>query len=596
MIGKAAAFLVTTHFALIQNYALVQAIHSLGREGAHGLISRQTSRRTMMSDRRNNFCEIAKQVQLGNVDMREALKGFNVSIGLQQTDKEQMEISKNLFDEISRRGQFHYKDSIEEVPLPTGNDTFTDALIHTLDNYDVAASWWIRSTERTALSITGVISWYDASTIMILKEGRSRTFHIAGLFEPFEWDVWGLIFGTVIVSGIAYYIIDYMIHHGNPESKDGIGDNLFKSALTFAGDNAFDPKFASNRILLVSMSFLSLILVAAYTANLASFLVAGKKNASIKNFDDVIMNKYNVCVYKGSANIVAIQNDYPTAEYVEKSGTLEVYQGLQNDDCQVALMSVDEHRGYENDKKFNKDCALEVVGTPVRQDSASFAVKSSVEHCSSLLRDVLDLFMLEIIHDGKLESIKKNSYQGSQKCGSSEVDDGSLTLNDLGGIFIIYYAMLVLAMILAALHAMCPNVFVRNLDKLTMIKAFSNFLTNKISRLFMKGAEEQHECDENDIEANEAKRGSPDLIQLSSNNQMMKEMFMKVIKMSSEVSEIKMSQEEMKKHHDEVQTSQVQTFRRRNKTQSSRRATPTTQAESKTQASRRETPTTQAEF
>merc|ERR1719396_194589 len=115
---------------------------------------------------------------------------------------------------------------------------------------------------------------------------------------------------------------------------------------------------------------------------------------------------------------------------------------------------------------------------------------------------------------------------------------------------------------------MCPNVFVRNLDKLTMIKAFSNCLTNKISRLFRKGAEKQHECDENDIEDNEARRGSPDLIQLSSNNQMMKEMFKKVIKMSSEVSEIKMSQKEMKKYHDEVQTSQVQTFRRRNKTQS----------------------------
>lgn len=574
MINKAVVFLVTAYFALNQNYVSGQTIHNPSKEGASDLISRQTSTRSVISDQRNDYCEISKQVQLGNMDMREALKGFHVSIGigLQETDdKKQQEISLKVFDEIARRGQFYYKDSIGEVPPPTGNETYTDTLFDIVNNYDVAVEGWIRSATRTALGITGAVRWYDASTIMIRKKDSStKGVNFEAVFDPFNMDIWLLIAATIIVSGVAYHFIDYMIHRGNPEAKDGIGGNLFKSTLAFMGDNSYDPKFAANRILLVSMSFLSLILVAAYTANLASFLVNKNSKQSIDTFDNVIGYKYGVCVYKGSYNTVSIQQKYPQAKYVEKESALELYQGLIKNECLIGLISEEEHNMYKNDEQYNTNCTLEVVGKPVRMDSASFALKSSDKYCSSILRDVLDIFLLEIIQDGTLESIKKNAYEGSQTCdsGNGEVDDARLSVRDLGGIFIIHYALIILVLIMTVLHIMCPNVVAKNIDKLAVCTAMSSCIANKMSCLFKSDKDKEHQYDENDIEANDAIYGaSLNSIKHASTEHVIMQMYKEVLKlkyeMRSEISEMKTSQDKMVKSQAHMQRSQAHIFQRR---------------------------------
>lgn len=466
------------------------------------------TRRISSTDQRHNFCEVYNQVMLGKISRREALNGMNVSIGVvdysmdQETGKlDENYIANMVFDEVARRAKFSYKDFVGVVPTPTGDETFTGVLTYIVDNYDIAVDWWIRSLERTALGASGSEPWYDSSTIIITKESPTKTFfNFQAAFSPFSKNVWIATIITIAISGFAYHINAFLMLRGNRERRDRLGDNLFKTVLAFMGHTTFDPKYLPNRILLVSISFLFLVLLAAYTANLASFLVLANKNQKpIMSLQDVIDYDRRVCVWKPSGDIVEIRFEYPNARYVDKPNELEVYQGLANDECEVALISVESHRKYTNMVEYNPNCDLKVVGLPVRKAGASFAQKTTADLCSSIVRDVVDLFIFEIRKDGTLDKIKEKAYESLQKCNAAEkVDDDSqnLSLWDLSGVFIIHYAILISVFILSVLHVAFPRYFKSTIHEIAIVRKASDIVNVKVRGILKSDKEEEHESND----------------------------------------------------------------------------------------------------
>ena len=113
-----------------------------------------------------------------------------------------------------------------------------------------------------------------------------------------------------------------------------------------------------------------------------------------------------------------------------------MYQGLTNNNCEVLLVKAESHESNKNQFEYNPNCDLETVGKPLYMGTASFAFKSSVDLCSYILRDVLDLYIFEIIEDGTLD-IKEQHYKGSQDCNAKNTDgegNQSLSLRNLAGI------------------------------------------------------------------------------------------------------------------------------------------------------------------
>jgi len=125
--------------------------------------------------------------------------------------------------------------------------------------------------------------------------------------------------------------------------------------------------------------------------------------------------------------------------------------------------------------EFNSSCDVQVVGFPVRLAPSSFALRNSVEHCSSILRDVIDNFTLEIINDGTLQRIKEVYVRVAQECDEGEEEESQeLSLTDLGGIFILHYSVLILAVTLAVLALKYPRYFVSSLHEISVVRRTSN--------------------------------------------------------------------------------------------------------------------------
>jgi len=503
-------------------------------------------------DKRNNYCDLYDKINQGKLDRKDALNGVNVSIGVlpDVLDKKTGElnyenvIALKVFEEVARLAKFNYKDLVGVVDFPKENETYTDKVSYIVNHYDVAVSWWIRTLDRASLGISGAEGWYDASTIMIRKVDnfQSKT-SISTALKPFDWSLWLSIIFTGILTGVIYNIIDYLYYRGNKKEREHLGDNIFKTFLTFLGNPTQDPIFFSNRLVLFSSTALSVVFIAIYTANLAATLVNENKRVTFNTFQEAIKYDYRFCVWKGSGDVVAIQYDYPTVSYEEKETELEIYQGIVNGECEIGLVNVDRHNAHKKRREYNPDCRIEVVGVPVRPGSASFALKSSIDLCSSVVRDVLDFYLLQMIEDKTLDRIKASYFNaGAEHCNSNKNENEtstSFTPYNLIGVFVFHYSILIIALIFEVLQIKYPKMFVEKLHEISIVRKVSLFIKNKICGCLTKDLVSKNKIELRAEESGVDDVGNELVARDIQKDQMIKEFNSEVIKIRNDMQNMK---------------------------------------------------------
>merc|ERR1711862_77801 len=153
-------------------------------------------------------------------------------------------------------------------------------------------------------------------------------------------DLWSLIVLVTISTGVVYYLLEYLrsFRHGDRELDADFKKVIFLSMNAFVGHSEFDPRASSLRMLTISMNFMYLILISAYTANLASFLVIeSSSRIDINNFKDVIKHQKRICVERGLAYVDAVQKKYPESKHlmIEYENAKDMFLGLQNQKCLI---------------------------------------------------------------------------------------------------------------------------------------------------------------------------------------------------------------------------------------------------------------------
>ena len=221
----------------------------------------------------------------------------------------------------------------------------------------------------------------------------------------------------------------------------------------------------------------ALLMGAAYTANLASFLVV--KNAPrdvVESLADAVRLKEPICVYKDTASHVLLQDEFPNAIVVEKVTEKESFQGVVDGDCTVALGAITSFYHWERDINVNPDCELIWIGRKIREVESGFAsISDSGIYCTSLIRDVVHLHMRHMKEDGFIQRAWDEDFflSSTNECSGSSLridrrrnlggdDDpeesqtaleaGQLNIKNMGGIFILHGSLSVLAVLLAFIH------------------------------------------------------------------------------------------------------------------------------------------------
>ena len=94
--------------------------------------------------------------------------------------------------------------------------------------------------------------------------------------QPFHWSTWLCIFGMILVSGMFMWFVEADVNEIDYPEKtshvlSGLNLSLWMGLMHFSGAGGHTPITPAGRWHMAVFSFLILILVACYTANLASF-------------------------------------------------------------------------------------------------------------------------------------------------------------------------------------------------------------------------------------------------------------------------------------------------------------------------------------
>lgn len=238
-------------------------------------------------NKRTNVCDRQKQLYDNTIELRDALRGLNLTVAMTNykvpnedkfftlVDGKIKEKDPGLFavimDELAERAGFTWRNSFAAIdpidPSVDGNKTWSDMLVWEVNNFDIAADYWGRSEIRIARGVSFPTGWYDGSIILatsVEPDDDTGFTSLWGFLDPFDLQVWIAIIGAIIFTGLMYFVLERL---NSASDELALEENLMAcvvfSALTFTGHYEFKPKTYSAKILGLSWTFWALIIASA---------------------------------------------------------------------------------------------------------------------------------------------------------------------------------------------------------------------------------------------------------------------------------------------------------------------------------------------
>jgi hypothetical protein len=205
---------------------------------------------------RTNVCNRQRSMLGQSIELRDALKGFNLSVYLtdhrgrpdwyhseltldEKLPERNPGVAVLMLDEIARRAGFSWRNSYgagKALNVNDGNKTWTDLLKWSVDFYDISAGPWYASNERRALGISFPFPYVEDKSFLVSKKKRKLEFQ--SFLAPFDWKVWIMIAASIIVTAILYNFLETMTELSD-QRRPGIITAAFLSAVMFTGHFEF---------------------------------------------------------------------------------------------------------------------------------------------------------------------------------------------------------------------------------------------------------------------------------------------------------------------------------------------------------------------
>mmetsp|Transcript_62779 Transcript_62779/g.173998 ORF Transcript_62779/g.173998 Transcript_62779/m.173998 type:complete len:572 (+) Transcript_62779:44-1759(+) len=426
----------------------------------------------------HNWCNLEDRVlsEEGPHRFKNALAGRNVSVVImnaRDSAKHWLDYDQNsgnisggylikILDEVSLRAGFEWRGTLAVVEAPNSseNETYDSWLSWATDNYDLVVGTFAGTADRRAEGFRFGFPFLDSSPSLVGVLKQPQDSLLAKIFswhKPFRPDLWLSILISFVVTGVCYYMIEggqgdfeqsnffrsvdedsdqvSLLHH-----LDAIYHSIMLTMLSFTGGNGFKPLGQIGKIFIFSWTFCVLLLVAGYTANLASFLTQSIPDVlPITSLEDAIQRHQPICVYPGGAYDKFMRERYPTLtlEYPKKWG----YHNIREGKCAAMVKDAFYFLIDKGRKAKNKNCDLAVIGEPILQVSSSFVSKARPDTCPEMVHAVINAVMHMMYNDGWFDAAQEQFV--SSECdlvcdpdgGSNKDGQKALGVEHLGGIF-----------------------------------------------------------------------------------------------------------------------------------------------------------------
>jgi len=349
------------------------------------------------------------------------------------------------------------------------------------------------------------VPYYDLVGMTILMKKVKVPTSLFKFLSVLEDSVWGCILGAYFVTSVLLWIFDrwspYSYQNNIEKYEDDDEKRYFnlKEALWFCmtsltpqgGGEA--PKNLSGRLVAATWWLFGFIIIASYTANLAAFLTVSRLEVPVGSLDD--LNKqfriqfapingsqsanyfermsyieerfYEVWKEMSLDNTITEYErsklavwDYPVSDKYTKMWANMKDTGLPKDmteALELVRASETQSSGFAliadaTDVRYLSmtNCDLQMVGDEFSRKPYALAVQQG-----SPLKDQLNDAILRLLNQRKLEAMKErwwNQNQNRVTCEEDEEDTGGISIHNIGGVFIVIFAGIFLALITLAVE------------------------------------------------------------------------------------------------------------------------------------------------
>ena len=260
-----------------------------------------------------------------------------------------------LLDELAHRAGFHWRNSWGVASPATINDSYrlkpnatTDELLTwTVNTYDLSVTAWDITLERLKLGISFPGSFAITSTVLIGIDSKEEmtSFDSLSFLKPFNWVVWLSTILTILCTALVYRWIQQL--YDSERDTNNAGVHIFRASMTALGQVMFEPTWQGERILVLSMSFWSLIIVATYTANLAGFLIAERQPVyPASSLAEAERKGIPICIPANMSIVTKTRAKYPKAHLIEVDYNNR-YDHLLQGDCSLVADGYDYYKVAE---------------------------------------------------------------------------------------------------------------------------------------------------------------------------------------------------------------------------------------------------------
>ncbi|UJR11077.1 hypothetical protein I4U23_015259 [Adineta vaga] len=332
---------------------------------------------------------------------------------------------------------------VADVQLAPPNTSYTGLVLAVANgDYDIAiGDITVTSARREIVAFSNSIS--DNSMRILMRKTPAIQVDLLSYLKPFSRNLWLLLLGATIFASIILCVIERP-DNAALQNRSIISSGamiLWFSFGTIVGYGAdFHAQTAAGRLVSAGLYILSLVLVASYTANLASELTILKTKDLIDGMDDLKNGKipYNrIGIRIGTAG-----EDYYLREisggsrnFYPLKSRQEMYDSLLAGIIDVSFMDIGTAEYVTN----NIYCNLTLVGEDF--DKSTFGIVTPKEW---LYAKDLDVNILSLRETGILDNLKKKWFQ-TKACPQTSEISTALGLESLSGLFLTFGVICVLS-------------------------------------------------------------------------------------------------------------------------------------------------------
>ncbi|XP_031634004.1 glutamate receptor ionotropic, kainate 3-like isoform X2 [Contarinia nasturtii] len=420
--------------------------------------------------------EMTFTVLVGLTDPYIMLK--DTSVGLQGNERYEG-FGIDIIYELSKEFGFNYE--LKELPKGEGYGDFNNAtgtwngMIGALRNgsVDLAITDLTINSERiTAIDFTP--SFMNLGIALLYRKPIKEAPETFSFMLPFSMSVWALLGAAYITVSLCFFCLGRISasqwENRYPcieeptylENQFTLNNSCwFAAGALLQQGSEIEPKAASIRLASSFWWFFTLIMVASYTANLATFLVIENKKPEINSVEDLMKNESGKITFGAKKNGATLNffKSSTNQQYQDMYKYMETNEYLLTDDNVQGIARVykgDEHYAFLMESssisyEIERKCNLTQVGDPIDDKNYGIGMRKHFPYHPQLSEGILKLQ-----EKGKLAELQKKWWKERKGGGAcaDDIDDGQAVPLEMANVAGVFYVLIV-GTIFAICYGIC---------------------------------------------------------------------------------------------------------------------------------------------